>query len=186
MQDRNTFLSKKMSYALRHNPDKYGIELDEYGYTDLARFIKALNRMHRFDPPVTETEIRKMMAQANKKRFEIKNGKICALYGHSVPGIVIRAEAKPPKVLYHGTARRFWPSIKENGLLPMGRQYVHLSADTAMAREVGLRRDNRPVILQVDAERAAKDGIKFYYASQEVWLCDQMPSKYLKVWDGQN
>ena len=43
MQDRNTFLSKKMSYALRHNPDKYGIELDEYGYTDLARFIKALN-----------------------------------------------------------------------------------------------------------------------------------------------
>ena len=34
------YISKKMSYALRHNPDKYGIKLDEYGYTDLDHFIK--------------------------------------------------------------------------------------------------------------------------------------------------
>ncbi|MCH3986463.1 MAG: RNA 2'-phosphotransferase [Lachnospiraceae bacterium] len=34
------FISKKMSYALRHNPDKYGIRLDEEGFTDLRKFLR--------------------------------------------------------------------------------------------------------------------------------------------------
>ncbi|WP_373623567.1 RNA 2'-phosphotransferase [Lactobacillus helveticus] len=34
----NTFISKKMSYCLRHNPAKYGLKLDEYGFVDLQDF----------------------------------------------------------------------------------------------------------------------------------------------------
>lgn len=30
-----------MSYCLRHNPDKYGLKLDEYGFVDLQEFLKA-------------------------------------------------------------------------------------------------------------------------------------------------
>ena len=99
---------------------------------------------------------------------------------NSVPGIIKRREAVPPKILYHGTAHRFLPSIQKEGLLPMGRQYVHLSADIPMAESVGKRRDDNPAILQVNASQAYKDGIQFYIGNEEVWLCDHVPVKYLK------
>lgn len=173
------FISKKMSYALRHNPQKYGLTLDEYGYVDLQQFLAAMNRVHHFRPRLTEMTIRKIMHGAKKQRFKIKNGQICALYGHSIPGIIKHPEKVPPKVLYHGTAQRFLPSIEKEGLLPMGRQYVHLSTDVATAEAVGKRRDQHPAILKIDAAAAHKDGIKFYYANDQVWLVDQLAPKYL-------
>lgn len=176
----DVYISKKMSYALRHNPDKYGLELDQYGYTDLKKFIAALNRVHHFNPPLTKERIEKVMKNANKERFKIKNGQICALYGHSIPGIISHRQATPPDILYHGTARRFIPSIQKLGLLPMKRQYVHLSSDIPMARQVGARHDSKPVVLRINAKIAAADGIKFYVGNDEVWLCDELPAKYIE------
>jgi putative RNA 2'-phosphotransferase len=175
------FISKKMSYCLRHNPAKYGLKLDQYGFVDLHEFLVAMNHMHHFQPRLTEMRIRELMGRSDKQRFEIKNGKICALYGHSLPGIIKHQPASPPAVLYHGTAHRFLPSIMEKGLLPMGRQYVHLSTDIAMAVSVGKRRDQRPAILKVAAKEAAAAGIQFYRGNQEVWLCDHLPAKYLSL-----
>lgn len=175
----NVFISKKMSYCLRHNPGKYGLKLDEYGFVDLQEFLNAMNHMHHFQPKLTEMKIREIMHHSDKERFEIKNGRICALYGHSIPGIIKRKQAIPPDILYHGTAHRFLPSIMKEGLLPMGRQYVHLSTDVAMAESVGKRRDHHPVILKINAKQAAKDGLKFYVGNDEVWLCDHVPVKYL-------
>lgn len=175
------FISKKMSYCLRHNPGKYGLSLDEYGYVDLQQFLNAMNRVHHFRPKLTEMTVRQIMRGAKKQRFEIKNGRICALYGHSIPGIIKHQEKVPPKVLYHGTAHRFLPSIEKEGLLPMGRQYVHLSADVATAEAVGKRRDPHPAILIIDAAAAHRDGIKFYYANDQVWLVDQLAPKYFHL-----
>ncbi len=175
----NVFISKKMSYCLRHNPAKYGLKLDEYGFVDLQDFLNAMNSMHHFSPKLTEMKIREIMHDSDKERFEIKKGTICALYGHSVSGIIKRKKAVPPKVLYHGTAHRFLKSIKKERLLPMGRQYVHLSTDIEMAMSVGKRRDSHPAILRINAEKAYQDGIDFYIGNDEVWLCDHVPSDYL-------
>ena len=157
----DVFISKKMSYCLRHNPAKYGLQLDEYGFVDLQDLLNAMNRIHHFQPKLTEMKIREIMHNSDKERFEIKNNKICALYGHSVPGIIKRKEAVPPKVLYHGTAHRFLTSIEKEGLLPMGRQYVHLSTNIAMAESVGRRRDQHPAILKINAEKLIKMGLIF-------------------------
>ncbi|MCI1290308.1 MAG: RNA 2'-phosphotransferase [Lactobacillus sp.] len=180
-QRSNVFISKKMSYCLRHNPGKYGLTLDEYGFVSLSEFLKAMNRMHHFRPKLTEMKIREIMNASDKKRFEIKDNKICALYGHSIPGIIKRKQAAPPAILYHGTARRFLPNIRKEGLLPMGRQYVHLSVDLAMAESVGKRRDAHPAILIINAKQAYQDGINFYVGNDEVWLCDHLPSQYFHL-----
>lgn len=174
------YISKKMSYALRHNPDKYGIRLDEYGYTDLYHFIAALNRVHHLS--LTRDDIAAVMAQSDKQRFEIKCDRICALYGHSIPGIIHHRVATPPTILYHGTARRFLPSIQKLGLLPMQRQFVHLSTDIPTAHQVGARHDSRPVILMVDTPAARAAGVKFYIGNSQVWLADEIPPRFLHVW----
>lgn len=175
------YLSKKMSYALRHNPDKYGLSLARDGSVSLDRFLRAMNQMHNFDPPLTEESIRQVMAHADKQRFAIEDGRIRALYGHSFQVTVEHREAQPPAVLYHGTAHRFLPSIMEMGLLPMGRQFVHLSSDVETAEQVGRRRDQKPAILRVDAEQAYEDGITFYIGNDKVWLAETMPPKYLSL-----
>ena len=86
----------------------------------------------------------------------------------------------PPEVLYHGTARKFVESIRENGLLPQGRQYVHLSQDIETAKNVGRRHDKFPIVLVVDAKKAWDNGVMFYYGNEKVWLADLIPSAYIR------
>ena len=69
----------------------------------------------------------------------------------------------------------------KEGLLPMKRQYVHLSADTDIASLVGKRRDKDPIILEIDAKDASKDGIIFYVGNDRIWLCDKIPAKYIRI-----
>ncbi|MGI6205647.1 MAG: RNA 2'-phosphotransferase [Anaerovoracaceae bacterium] len=175
------YISKKMSYALRHNPEKYGLKLADDGSADMQEFLDAMNGMHHFDPPLTEERIRDVMKNSDKQRFAVEDGRIRALYGHSFQIKIKKEEKQPPDVLYHGTARRFVGSIMEKGLMPMKRQYVHLSADTEMARQVGLRRDSDPVILVIDAKRAAADGQKFYEGNDRVWLTDELSPEYIML-----
>lgn len=179
-ENREVYISKKMSYALRHNPDKYGLKLVEDGSIAVETFLRAMNGIHHFDPPLTEDDIRQIMEHADKQRFAIEDGRIRALYGHSFQIKVNHKQADPPDVLYHGTAHRFLDSITEKGLLPMGRQYVHLSADIDTAEQVGHRRDSNPVIFVIDAKKASEDGITFYIGNDKVWLADRIPPEYIK------
>ena len=119
------------------------------------------------------------MEISEKKRLELDGNKIRALYGHSIPMHIKKIEGTPPAILYHGTAKRFIPSIKEIGLLPMKRQYVHLSIDEETAKSVGKRRDASPVLLKIDTQQAIADEIKFYIGNDKVWLCDKLPVKYI-------
>lgn len=178
-----TALSKEVSYALRHAPWKYGLELDEEGFVPVEQLLSALNEEHRHDRPVTEDDLAEMIARSEKTRHEIRDGKIRALYGHSVPMRVRKEPAAPPATLYHGTARRFLDAIMSEGLRPMSRQYVHLSVDVETAVEVGKRRDPRPVVLAVDAASASRDGINFYIGNEKVWLSDPIPARYLSIRD---
>lgn len=176
--DRLDSLSKEISYALRHAPWEYELEMDEEGWVPLMQLLDALRREAKW-VDISEADVEEMIAQSAKKRFEIREGRIRAFYGHSFPMKIQKDEKEPPAVLYHGTARRFLASIMENGLLPQGRQYVHLSQDVETAENVGKRHDGKPSILVIDAKRAWKDGIKFYLGNEKVWLADCVPGKYI-------
>ena len=58
------------------------------------------------------------------------------------------------------------------------RHHVHLSKDLETARKVGARR-GKPVILTVDAGRMHRDGHKFFFSANGVWLTDAVPPGYL-------
>ena len=121
-----------------------------------------------------------MIEKSNKKRHEIIGNKIRALYGHSTSKIIIIENSEPPEFLYHGTANKFIKSIKEKGLLSKERQYVHLSLDVETAYEIGKRRDSKPIILKIKARLAWENGISFYFGNDNIWLSDDIPSKYIE------
>ena len=179
-----TSLSKEVSYALRHAPWEYELEPDAEGFVPGGQLLTALNETGHYGRPVTAADLEAVVDAPGKRRHEIRDGRIRALYGHSFPMQVAFEPAEPPEVLYHGTARRFVPSIMAEGLKPMSRQYVHLSADVEMARQVGSRHDRHdlPVILRVDAAAAHAGGVCFYPTGNDrVWLCDALPARYLEV-----
>ena len=136
-----TRVSKLLSRALRHAPREFGLTLDNRGFAPLDAVLAAIQARL---PTVRRADIERLAAPADKQRFEIVDGRIRATYGHSVAVDPAFPVANPPTTLYHGTARRFVPSILSSGLVPGKRQYVHLSETTERARMVGLRRDAAP------------------------------------------
>ena len=172
-------LSKEISYALRNAPWEYELELDEKGYVPVGQLIDAINESKKYDRSITINDLKHIIKISDKKRHEINEDKIRALYGHSVPMHISKESIIPPDVLYHGTTHEAFNSIMKNGLKPMSRQYVHLSVDINTAVQVGKRRDNNPVVLIVDAAKAYTDGIRFYKGNEKVVLSDYIPSCYL-------
>lgn len=176
-------LSKEVSYALRHAPWEYELEMDEEGFVPLEQLLTALDETGHYERNVTIEDLRRMMETSGKKRHEIVGDRIRALYGHSVPMHIKKGETIPPDVLYHGTTHRAIDRILKEGLRPMSRQYVHLSKDVDTAILVGKRRDDKPILLSIDAKQAFEEGIRFYLGNDKVVLVDYVPSKYLKVLD---
>jgi putative RNA 2'-phosphotransferase len=171
-------ISKFLSYILRHNPKKFGIQLDPRGYADLGAVLNILNE--RFtNVEIDKNLIHDLIRKSDKKRFEINERGIRAFYGHSIDKKISMTETKnPPEKLYHGTTSWSYKNIKKEGLKSKGRQYVHLSQDLKTARKVGKRRTNNPLILEINVNRALKDGVKFY-KSGDMYLADAIPPKYL-------
>jgi len=167
-------VSKYMSYLLRHNPD--GLIMDEYGYVDFERLVEKVRERFKVDKDF----ILEIVEKSDRQRFEISGGKIRALYGHSIPVRLKLEEDVTKRTLYHGTTPEAASKILREGLKPMGRRWVHLSSTAEVAREVGYRRTRNPVILEIDVEKARRDGFKFYKATDKVYLCREIPPKYIK------
>ncbi len=173
-------LSRTVSHALRHEPWLYELELYDEGWALIEGLLSALQGERPEWRNLNEGDLVRMIAESSKRRHEIKGCKIRALYGHSIPGKLSRVPFPPPAVLYHGTAPAVLPNIRENGLLPMSRQYVHLSVDEATAMEVGRRKSITPVVLRIVAGAAYANGVKFYAGNDKVWLADHVPSQFIQ------
>lgn len=174
-------LSKEIAYALRHAPWKYQLDMDEEGYVSIDALLQALNQTKKYDKELVIEDLYEVMRVMEKKRFEIKENQIRALYGHSA-GMVIKKEAGiPPAILYHGTTRQVVSEIMRSGLKPMGRLFVHLSLDVETALKVGKRRDEQPVLFVVDTLKAMQAGVIFYKGNEQVWLCDGVPASCLSL-----
>jgi len=168
-----------VSHALRHEPWLYELELDEGGWVPIEALLDALRPLDSSWTSLKESDLERMMARSSKKRHEIGDGYIRALYGHSTPKRLLMEHAEPPNVLFHGTAPATAEIILREGLKPMGRQFVHLSVDSASAKQVARRKSGVPFVLRVAAEAASSEGLRFYRGNDVVWLADAIPPKFI-------
>ncbi|MGW2398413.1 RNA 2'-phosphotransferase [Kitasatospora sp. NPDC001664] len=176
-EKRGVRVSKTLSRVLRHDPASIGITLDEAGWVPVDTLLDALRRK---GTRITRDELDHVVATNNKKRFAFSEdgSAIRASQGHSVAVDLGLAAAEPPAVLYHGTTGASLDAIFREGLRPMSRQDVHLSADTETAVRVGSRH-GRPVVLTVDAAGLHAAGHEFRISANGVWLTDAVPPGYL-------
>lgn len=177
-QGRLQRLSKFLALLLRHRPDKFPLKLDEQGFASLDEVMSILHGLPNFRW-ANRAEVDAVVHAAGRRRYEVVGDRIRALYGHSALRPTYEP-AVPPAVLYHGTAAEAAALISREGLHPMDRGYVHLSATPELARSTGLRHTASPVILRIRAAEAHAAGIPFYHPIPEIYLSETIPPEFIE------
>lgn len=168
-------ISRKIAFLLRHAKGFTA----KNGFVEVETLIDAVKEQY---PGFSRELLDEIVATDRKKRYSFsKDGrKIRANQGHST-GVHIDFDVKvPPAVLYHGTAKRFVPSILSEGIKRMTRDYVHMTADYELATNSG-RRYGSPVVLCIDTVAMMKDGFVFEISENDVWMIKHVPPQYFTV-----
>lgn len=173
LEKNKTKISKQMAYLLRHDPS--GMEISDEGFVNLEELLKKLKKRW---PDLSRGDVRGIVEKDPKGRYEIKDGKIRARYGHSID-VNPTLEDAQVDILYHGTTPESAQKILNDGLKSKGRQKVHLSSSVDEAVKVGKRRTDDPAILEINIEEAKKAGISFERASGRVYVADYIPPEYI-------
>lgn len=170
-------MGKFISLVLRHKPEIIGIKLDEHGWANVAELINGMNKVGKL---IDLNTLKIIVAENDKQRYSFNENKtkIRANQGHSIDVDIELKLCEPPEYLYHGTASRFLDNIIKQGIKKQSRQYVHLSRDIQTAAKVGARH-GLPIVLRVYSKNMFNNGYKFYISQNEVYLTDNVPSKYI-------
>ncbi|MFC6723186.1 RNA 2'-phosphotransferase, partial [Halobium palmae] len=102
--DRRERLSKFLSGALRHFPDDAGLTLDGAGWAGFDALVDAASEKYDW---ADELSVEGVVDADPKGRFERRDDRIRAAYGHSVNvdiDVDTESAADAPDRLYHGTA----------------------------------------------------------------------------------
>jgi RNA:NAD 2'-phosphotransferase (TPT1/KptA family) len=147
-------LSKAMAYQLRHEGPNNGVPVDHSGFAAMDDLAHALE--------VDSSLLLAVALHPGEPRYEVRDGRIRALYGHSLDVVIEAAiNVGAPNHLYHGSSWSALDSIMRGGLTPMSRRVVHLTNTAEEAMAVGWRK-GAPLVFEIthshDAEPVA-DGI---------------------------
>ena len=171
--------SKFLALVLRHEPRRIGLSLDEGGWASVPELIE---RATSAGVTLTADSLKEVVEQNDKGRFSLSEDglRIRAVQGHSLPVDLGLDAVEPPRVLYHGTAKRFLTGIRDQGLTSRGRQHVHLSPDEPTAGRVG-QRHGKPVVLRIQSGEMCADGYEFFLSENSVWLTGEVPPQYIDI-----
>ncbi len=170
-------LGKLLAGLLRHFPEAVGLRPDEEGWVDIDELVRAIKtrwRNRHLYQWLKPEHVYEVAAMDDKGRFEVRDGRIRATYGHSYKVKITYPEDKESKILYHGTTRESLRKILSEGIKPMRRLWVHLSSSPEDALLVALRKTRYPVILKIDAEKLRRIG-PIYKAGRSVRLVKYVP-----------
>ena len=130
----------------------YELELDAAGWTPVEAVLAALHAERSDWQDLTADDLAELIATSSKRRHEMADGRIRALYGHSVPGKLARMPPTPSERLHHGTSPKALDAIRQAGLRSRAAQ---ASAAGASARECGGSSESRRRVLPRQRESLA-------------------------------
>ncbi|ODQ78439.1 hypothetical protein BABINDRAFT_168183 [Babjeviella inositovora NRRL Y-12698] len=191
--NRDTLISKSLSYLLRHAAQAHGLSVDENGYIPLPEILSH-NRVRSHQ--ATLADIQRVVADCDKQRFTLKKAQggaddnaasyiICANQGHSMKVVTNDAESlKPltkkedfPSAVIHGTTKDKLPFILQSGgLSRMTRNHIHFAKGLPGADGVisGMRK-NCSVVIYLDIEKCFQQTeqghLRFFESINGVILC---------------
>jgi putative RNA 2'-phosphotransferase len=173
-------LGKTLAGALRHFPEKFNLTMDPRGWVDIQQFVNAVKSRQRRFKWLRAYHVVALIKTDPKGRYQYKDGYIRATYGHTIDVDLDFPTDETPDKLYYPATEEEADFLKEGGLRPSDRMYVHLSTTLESAVEAGKVRSPRPVVFEIDAKKASEDGIKIMHAAPTIFITKEIPPEYIK------
>jgi putative RNA 2'-phosphotransferase len=163
-------LSRFMLYMLGYRPDEFGLLPDEEGFLTFKELLWALHEEPGWGY-VREGHIREVLLGKDRSSFEWEEERIRAAERRWALNLDAPA-LEVPKLLFVGVRRRAHARVMEKGL--WSPRYLVLSPDRDMAVRMAIRRDQKPVILEVMTTPDRNQAIAFY-AFGDLFLATHIP-----------
>jgi putative RNA 2'-phosphotransferase len=171
-------LVRRLAFLLRHGGPARGLAIDAEGWADLSQVARRLGKIAG-QRKATTADVLAALRGREGERFESARGRIRALYGHSIPGVIAARPAAPPTRLFHGTSSDAESIVRVDGLRPMGREHVHLSSDLGYAASIARSHGPRWLVLRVHAQTASAAGVTFLMTAGHVWLAGMIRPEFI-------
>lgn len=165
-----------MVYVLGHRPDEFGLIPDLTGYVTHKELLWAIHEESGWGY-VRQGHINEVLLGKDRTLFQSEENQIRALDRRWHLDLENPAQLLP-KILYIAVRRKAHPHIMEKGLSSNLGKYLIFSPDRDMAHRIGRRRDQGPVLLEIMASAAQKEGISFY-SFGHFFLTYQIPARFI-------
>lgn len=182
-------ISKTLCYILRHESEKYNLQISKEGFVDIDELLNT--------PPIKKNHVNKDLLQKivdtdEKGRYEIKGNEIRCVQGHSNSMVDVEESTEPLTnindyhLVVHGTFSDSWEFIKTSGLNKMKRTAIHFAIGYPKDENVksGMRNDC-DVFIEINLPMCHYNGIKFFISKNNVILSagenGVIPTKYFKI-----
>jgi putative RNA 2'-phosphotransferase len=162
-------LAKFLSYVLGRRPDEFGLVPEDQGYFKIKDLLKAINIEDGWRH-IRMAHLNEVSLTVVPSPIEI-NGKRIRAHDRSQSPQITYAE-QLPKLLYIAVRNRAYPVINEKGLHAGDQGYLVLSSDAQIAKRMGQRRDQHPVMLTVQVARSTEMGTQYQKFGENLYLTD--------------
>jgi putative RNA 2'-phosphotransferase len=171
-------LAKILTYVLCHRPDEFGLVLDPEGFVAVKQLLQALNAEPGW-AHVRRHHLEQVAGLLYPPRFEVAANRIRGLV--PAPANLRRPGENPPTLLYAAIPPKAHERVFEAGLKTPPGQELLLAASPEEALKLGRRRSPEPILVTVQAERAARNGVTFQGYGEGLYLTLDVPREFLQL-----
>ena len=169
-------LGRFLLYILGHRPDEFGLVPDMDGFVKYKELLQALHEEPGWSY-VRQSHINEVLLGKDRPLFQAEDNRIRVL--EKKWRLDLDTPVKTiPGVLYIAVRKKAHPVVMEKGLIPNEGGYLVLCPDKNMALRIGRRRDQRPVLIEVMAGTAEKQGLRFY-SFGDLFMGPQIPARFI-------
>ncbi len=165
--------AKFLTYVLGRRPDEFGLVPDAHGFVEIKELIKAMHEEQGWRH-LRLGHLNELKLVLTPSPIEIKGKLIRAKDRSRLP--VITHPKDLPKTLYTSIRKRAYRTVLERGLAAGHRPHLLLTPDLSMAKRVGQRLDNDPVVLTVQVPLSQTKGTHYQQYGNHLYLADIIPS----------
>lgn len=181
----DNLIGRAILRLLRHGDSSSDVVHDQFGLVTEEQFQTWVNNEFA-DVPQEHFQLRfktQLETLLADEKIEFRCGRVRALYGHSIRGILV-GEMKWPEInLLHATCRHLVKSILRNGLKRRSRSRVQLTSSPDYAKRIF---DGHAVIvpaamLSIDPARISPNDVTFRKPNSHVWLANWIPPNAIEI-----
>lgn len=170
-------IGRILAGMLRHFPGNYGIRLDSHGYARIYSIVPAIKAQKRRYGWLTPLHIESLGLTDEKGRYQVNEKKeIRATYDHTIPvDLSDLPTSDIPEMVYYQTTPEEYELIRETGISPSDKTYIHMSSTFRKAYVSGRFHVDNPLIIGINRTKMEMADKPIYRASKEVFLAMEIP-----------